>query len=80
LACLRSALTGRSDERYYDIIVGRSSKCKRYYRQSYAYRLIPEHVLFIVRKFFKVYWDERTFDTKEVYSLMFLGFLSLILI
>ena len=79
MACLRSALAGRFDGRCYDIAVGRSSRCERCHRQSHACRLIPEHVLLIVRKFLEVYWDERTSGTKEVCSLMFLGFLSLIL-
>ena len=79
MACLRSALAGRSDGRCYDIAVGRSSRCERCHRQSYACRPIPEHVLLTARKFFEVYWDERTSGTKEVCSLMFPGFLSLIL-
>jgi hypothetical protein len=79
LACLRSALAGRSDGRCYDITVGRSSRCERCHRQSHAYRPIPEHVLLTAQKFLEVYWDERTSSIKEVYSLMFPGFLSLIL-
>jgi len=79
LACLRSALASRSNRYYYDIAVGRSSKCEHCHRQSHTYRLIPEHVLLIAQKFLKVYWDKRTSSIKEVYSLIFLGFLSLIL-
>jgi hypothetical protein len=79
LACLRSALAGRSDGRCYDIAVGRSSRCERCHKQSHACRPIPEHVLLAARKFFQVYWDERASGMKEVCSLMFPCFLSLIL-
>jgi hypothetical protein len=52
LAYLRSALARRFNRRYYDIAVGRSSRCKRCHKQSHAYYPIPEHVLLAARKFF----------------------------
>jgi prenyltransferase beta subunit len=47
LAYLYSTLVKRFNRHYYNIAISYLFKCKYYYKQSYAYCPIPEHILLI---------------------------------